>query len=154
MSTVRIDYAKVAPEAYKAMAQLEGHVRNSGLDRGLVHLVYLRVSQMNGCGDCIDMHSKDLRAHGETDQRMHLLPVFREAPALFTPRERAALAWAESVTAVGETHVPDAVFEDVSRQFEPREVVELTVAVGMINAWNRLAIALRPEIGNYQPGPR
>jgi AhpD family alkylhydroperoxidase len=152
--TVRIDYAKVAPEALKGLIQLEGHVRKSGLDRGLVDLVYLRVSQMNGCAYCIDMHTKDLRAHGETDQRMHLLPVFREAPALYTARERAALAWAEAVTAVGEGHVPDAVFEEVSRQFEPREVVELTVATAMINTWNRLAIALRAEVGNYQPGSR
>jgi AhpD family alkylhydroperoxidase len=152
--TVRIDYAKVAPEALKALVQLEGHVRRSGLDRGLVELVYLRVSQMNGCAYCIDMHTKDLRAQGETDQRMHLLPVFREAPAVYKARERAALAWAEVVTAVGETHVPDAVFEEVSRQFEPLEIVELTVAIGMINTWNRLAVALRPEVGNYQPSAR
>ncbi|WP_146653834.1 carboxymuconolactone decarboxylase family protein [Labilithrix luteola] len=150
----RIDYAKVAPEALKALVQLEGHVRKSGLDRKLKDLVYLRVSQINGCAYCIDMHSKDLRAHGETDERMHLLPVFREVSAMFSERERAALAWAESVTLLTEGHVPDEVFEEARQHFEERELVELTMAVATINAWNRIGVSFRPEAGIYQPVAR
>jgi AhpD family alkylhydroperoxidase len=152
--TTRIDYASVAPEALKALIQLEGYVRKSGLDRTIVDLVYLRVSQMNGCAYCIDMHSKDLRAHGETEQRLHLLSAFREAPSIYSARERAALAWAEAVTAVGQSHPSDAVFQEASQHFEPRQLVELTVAIGMINTWNRMAISFRPEVGGYQPGVR
>jgi alkylhydroperoxidase family enzyme len=102
----------------------------------------------------MDMHSKDLRAHGESEQRLYLLPGFREAPTVYSERERAALAWAEAVTAVGETHVPDEVFEEVQKHFSPREVVELTVAIAMINTWNRIAISFRPTVGSYQPSAR
>lgn len=150
----RIDYPKLVPEAFQALLQLEGHVRKTSLERKLVHLVYLRVSQINGCAYCIDMHTKDLRAHGETDQRMHLLPVFREVPEMFTERERAAFAWAESVTLLTEGHVPDEVFVEARKHFEERELVELNLAVATINAWNRFGVAFRPDAGNYEPVAR
>lgn len=150
----RIDYSKLVPDVFQALLQLEGHVRKVSLDRKLVHLVYLRVSQINGCAYCIDMHTKDLRAHGETDQRMHLLPVHHEVPNLFTDRERAAFTWAESVTLLTDGHVPDEVFQEVRKHFDERELVELNLAVATINAWNRFGVAFRPDTGDYQPVAR
>src|SRR5260370_6389608 len=146
----RLDLSKVSPAAYKAMAGLEGFVRASGLDPALLHLVRMRVSQINGCAYCLDMHSKDLRASGETEQRLYLLEAWREAP-FYTERERAALAWAESVTLVAETHVPDDVYEEGRKQFSETELANLTLAVVTINAWNRLSVAFRVTPGTYQP---
>jgi len=148
MST-RIDYTKVAPDGIKALYGLERYVRNSSLESSLIELVKLRASYMNGCAYCVDMHSKDARAAGETEQRIYGIPVWHETP-YFTPRERAALAWTEAVTDVGRTGVPDQVFEEVQRHFTEQEIVDLTFAVVTINGWNRLAVSLRAEPGTYQ----
>ena len=148
--TQRIVYSKVSPNAYRALLGLENHVRSSGLDPILKDLVYLRVSQLNSCAFCIDMHDKDLRAAGEQPERLALLSAFREAPN-FSPRERAALAWAEAVTQLGAHGVSDADYAAVRAEFTDAELVELTVAVAMINAWNRMGVAFRSEPGKYQP---
>jgi AhpD family alkylhydroperoxidase len=146
----RIDALKVAPDAYKAMASLENYVRQSGLDPRLLDLIKVRASQINGCAYCIDMHSKDARAAGETEQRLYELDAWREAP-FYTDRERAALAWTEAVTLVSYGHVSDEVYETVRKQFSEKELVDLTVAVVQINAWNRFAISFRAVPGTYQP---
>ena len=125
----------------------------SGLERSLLHLVELRVSQINGCAYCLDMHSKDLRAEGETEQRLYLLDAWRESP-FYSARERAALAWAEAVTLVREGHVPDDVYAQAREQFSEQELVNLTLAVVTINGWNRLNIAFRPTPGSYHPASR
>lgn len=151
--TRHINYTEVAPKALRALFSLEQHVRQSGLDRALVELVYLRVSQINGCAYCIDMHTKDLRAAGETEQRLYLLSVHHEVP-FFSDRERAALSWAEAVTRLGEHGVPDAVFDEVRRHFDDAQIVELTLAVATINAWNRMSIAMRTPAGGYTPKPQ
>ncbi|MDI3284262.1 carboxymuconolactone decarboxylase family protein [Polyangium sp. 15x6] len=144
--TQRLDYKTVAPQAFRTLIGLEEHVRKSGLERSLVELVYLRVSQINGCAFCIDIHTKDLRAAGEAEQRLYLLSAYREAP-FYSDRERAALAWAEAVTELGRDGVPDAVFEEARRHFKDEELAELTLAVAAINVWNRLAIAFRMTVG-------
>jgi AhpD family alkylhydroperoxidase len=146
----RIDHRKASPGAMKAMFGLERYVHESGLPAGLVDLVKLRVSQINGCAYCIDMHTKDLRAAGETEQRLYLLDAWREAPFYSEP-ERAALAWAEAVTLVTEGHVPDEVYQNARNQFNEDELVNLTMAVVAINGWNRLSIAFRSVPGSYQP---
>ncbi len=146
----RIDHRKVSPEAMKAMFGLENYIHQSGLPENLLHLVKLRVSQINGCAYCIDMHSKDLRASGETEQRLYLLDAWREAP-FYSDQERAALAWAEAVTLVAEGHVPDEVYEQARTQFSEEELVNLTLAIVTINGWNRLSIAFRSVPGAYQP---
>ncbi len=146
----RIDHRKASPGAMKAMFGLENYVHQCGLPENLLHLVKLRVSQINGCAYCIDMHSKDLRAAGETEQRLYLLDAWREAP-FYSERERAALAWAEAVTLVTEGHVPDEVYEQARSQFSEEELVNLTLAVVTINGWNRLSIAFRSVPGAYQP---
>jgi AhpD family alkylhydroperoxidase len=133
-----------------AMLGLEKYLHSCGLPEKLLHLIKLRVSQINGCAYCIDMHSKDLRAAGDTEQRLYLLDAWREAP-FYTDRERAALAWAEAVTRVTEGHVPDNVYEQARSQFMEEELVNLTLAVVTINAWNRLSIAFRSVAGAYQP---
>jgi AhpD family alkylhydroperoxidase len=138
----RLDAMKASPAAYKAMAALQGHVEQSGLDRRLLELVKIRTSQINGCAYCLVMHTNDARKQGETDDRMHLLNAWREAP-VFSERERAALAWAEAITLVAEGHVPDDVYEAALRQFSEKELVDLTLATVAINGWNRLAIAFR-----------
>jgi AhpD family alkylhydroperoxidase len=140
----RLRYKEVAPDVYRALAGLQAHVARSGLDARLVELVYLRVSQINGCAFCVHMHSKSLRAAGESERRIDTLVVWREAP-FFTARERLALDWAESVTRLGADHVPDALYDEVSREFGEKDLVELTLAVATINAWNRMAIAFRSE---------
>jgi AhpD family alkylhydroperoxidase len=145
----RIDYNSVAPEALKAMYSLESYVRRSGLEPTLIELIKLRASQINGCAFCIDMHTKDARAHGETEQRLYLLSAWREAP-FYTDRERAALEWTEAVTLVAEGHVPDSVYERVREQFSEKEMVNLTMAVVAINSWNRLAISFRTVPGTYE----
>ena len=146
----RIDPRKTSPGALKAMFGLEQYVRNTGLDEKLLLLVKFRVSQINGCAYCLDMHSKDLRAAGETEQRLYLLDAWRESP-FYNERERAALAWAEAVTLVADNHVPDEVYEQARSQFTDEELVNLTLAVVAINGWNRLSISLRAVPGNYQP---
>ncbi len=146
----RIDYKKVSPEAVHMFIGLEKYLRECGLEERLIDLVKLRTSQMNGCAFCLDMHWKDLRALGETEQRLYSLDAWRESP-YYTERERAALAWTEAVTRVSETHVPDEVYEQARKQFSEKELADLTVAVAMINLWNRLAIAARTTPGIYQP---
>ena len=122
----------------------------SGLEASLLELVKTRASQMNGCAYCIDMHTKDARAAGETEQRLYALSAWRETP-FFTPRERAALAWTEAITNIQQGHAPDAVYEEVRREFDEAELVKLTLAIAQINTWNRIAIAFRAEPGIYQP---
>ena len=146
----RIDLTKISPAAYKAMAGLEGFVRGSGLEPALLELVRMRASQINGCAYCLDMHSKDARAAGETEQRLYGLNAWRETP-FYSERERAALAWTEALTLVHETHAPDDVYEEVRKRFTEEEAVSLTTAVVAINGWNRLAIGFRMVPGTYQP---
>ena len=148
----RIDSASAAPGAMKAMLALEEYVRTSGLEPRLLELVRLRASYLNGCAYCVDMHSKDARAAGESEQRIYAVPVWRETP-FFTERERAALAWTEAVTEVGRAGVPDALFEEARAHFTDEELVNLTMAVVTINGWNRLAVSFRSEPGSYQPRP-
>lgn len=146
----RIDYYKASPDTTKAMYGLERAVRNSGIEPGLLELVKMRASQINGCAYCIDMHSKDARAAGETEQRLYVLNAWRETP-FFSARERAALEWTESLTLIARNHVPDELFERVRAHFNEAEIVNLTFAVVAINGWNRLAISLRAVPGSYQP---
>ena len=149
----RINFATVSPGALKAMLGLGNYLRQSDLDPNLLDLISLRVSQINGCAYCIDMHWKDLRAAGETEQRLYGLDAWREAP-YYTERERAALAWAEAVTLVTDGHVPDEVFEQVHEHFDDEELVDLTLGLVAINGWNRLNIACRNTPGTYQAGDR
>ncbi len=146
----RLSYEKAAPGALRAMLSLEKYVQESGLERPLLELVKTRASQINGCAYCIDMHTKDARAAGETEQRLYALNAWREAP-FYTDRERAALAWTEAVTLVHDGHVPDEVFQQAREQFTDNELVNLTTAVVAINGWNRLAIAFRAVPGTYRP---
>lgn len=146
----RIEYTKFAPEVIRSLYAIERYLHESGLDVKLLHMIKLRASQINGCAFCIDMHWKDARAAGESEQRLYGLDAWRESP-YYTDRERAALAWTESVTLVCQTHVPDDVFERLRAQFSEKEIVDLTHAVAMINLWNRLAIPFRAAPGNYQP---
>lgn len=145
----RIDYKETNPGAIQAMWGLEKYVHACGLEKPLLELVKTRASQLNGCAYCIDMHTKDARAAGETEQRLYGLSAWEETP-YFSARERAALAWTEAVTLVGEDHVPDAVFEAARGEFSDEELVNLTLAVVAINGWNRLAIAFRAVPGTYQ----
>lgn len=138
----RLDFYKASPDAAKAMLALEAAVDALGLEPGLLDLVRLRASQINGCAYCVDLHSRDARKRGESERRLHAVAVWREAP-FFTERERAALAWTESLTRVSETRAPDADYERLSREFSEREQVNLTVAINAINGWNRLAIGFR-----------
>jgi AhpD family alkylhydroperoxidase len=147
----RIDLAKALPKATRALYPATNVVNSSGLDHRMLELVKLRTSQLNGCAYCIDMHTKDARAAGETEQRLYLLNAWRETP-LYTERERAALEWTEAVTRVGDGHVPDEVFARARDQFSEEELVSLTIAVIATNGWNRLNIAFRPEVGDYRPG--
>jgi AhpD family alkylhydroperoxidase len=151
--SARIDYNKVSPDALKAMLGLERYVRSSGLEESIVHLVKMRASQINGCAYCLDMHSKDALAEGESDQRLIVLPGWREAP-FYTDREKAALAWTEALTLISETHAPDEVWEEVRSQFSEKEIVDLTLAIVTINGWNRIAIGFRAPVGEYQPPKR
>lgn len=148
--TQRIDYETTSPGAFQAMQGLEGHVRQCGLEHAVLELVKTRVSQINGCAHCLDMHTKDARAAGEIEQRLYLLPAWRETTA-YTPRERAALAWAEAVTLVAGQGVSQDDYEQVRLQFDAKALVDLTLAIVAINGWNRLAIAFQTEVGSYQP---
>ena len=140
---------KLAGGLYEAMRGLETYVKQSGLEASLLHLVKLRASQMNGCAYCIDMHFKDLRAAGDTEQRLYSLDAWQECP-YYTPRERAALAWTESVTSLATPRVPDNLYDEVRRHFTEKEIADLTLAIVAINGWNRLAIAFRAVPGTYQ----
>ena len=138
----RVDYQAQAAGVYKAMRGLESYLHTCGLEENLIHLIKLRASQLNGCAYCIDMHWKDLRAAGENEQRLYSLDAWRESP-FYTDRERAALTWTEAVTLIAETNAPDDLYEDVRAHFSESETVNLTMLIGAINAWNRLAIAFR-----------
>lgn len=135
----------------KAMYGLEAPLRNSSLEPALRELVKVRASQLNGCAYCLDMHTKDARAHGETEQRLYALSAWREAP-FFTDRERAALEWAENLTLIASKGIPDELFASVREHFSEEEMIHLTLAVVQINSWNRLAITARVPVGSYQPG--
>ncbi|MGO6966926.1 carboxymuconolactone decarboxylase family protein [Rhizobium leguminosarum] len=141
--TNRIDYAKVSPEGYKAFGGVYVTVQKSGLPKELINLVYLRVSEINGCAFCIDMHSGDLLKSGLTVDKLVLVAVWRDAGNLFSPRERAALAWAETVTRVAETGIPDADYAAAAAEFDDKELADLTYAIGLMNAFNRFGIAFR-----------
>lgn len=149
----RLAYKQVSPKTYEALLALEAQVRRSGLERGLLDLVYLRVSQVNGCAFCVDMHDKDLRAAGEKPERLALLVVWREAPC-FTPRERVALAWAEAVTKLGAGGPGDALYEQARAELGEAALVDLTLAVASINTWNRMNIAFGMVPGSYQTAAR
>jgi AhpD family alkylhydroperoxidase len=146
----RIEYDKAASDGVTAMSGLERYVHRCGLEPVLLELVKLRASQINGCAYCIDMHTKDARARGETEQRLYAPTAWRETP-FSSDLERATLAWAEAVTEVARTHVPDEVHELARRHFDAKELVDLTLAVVAVNGWNRLAISFRKVPGTYQP---
>ena len=146
----RLNYARVAPGVYQAMEPLGEYLSSSGLDERLINLVNFRVSQINGCAYCLDMHSKDLMAQGESPQRLYSLEAWQECP-YYSARERAALGWAEAVTRITDGHVPDPVYQATRAQFSEKELSDLTLAVATINAWNRLSIAARLVPGTYQP---
>jgi len=146
----RFSYAKLSPDAYQAMIALERYLAQSSIEKNLLHLIKFRVSQINGCAFCLDMHSKDLRALGESEQRLYSLDAWRECP-YYTERERAALAWAEALTLITQGHAPDAVYAQLHAHFNEQEVSDLTFAIATINAWNRLAISARTVPGSYQP---
>lgn len=138
----RLDYFAAAPESMKAMLALENHVRNCGLEYSLIGLVKTRASQINGCAYCIHMHTREARAVGETEERLYLLSAWWESP-LYTPRERAALAWTEALTRIAETRAPDEDYAELQRHFTDKEIVQLTLLIGVINVWNRLSIGFR-----------
>ena len=145
----RFDLVKVEPAAYHAMMGVENYVRASGIDKTLLELIKTRASQINGCAFCIDMHTKDARHAGETEQRLYALSAWEETP-FFTPHERAALALTEAVTLINNHGVPDAIYEEVSRHFSPEQIAKLLMAIVVINSWNRLSIATRVIPGSYQ----
>jgi AhpD family alkylhydroperoxidase len=146
----RIDSKNIPIEATKGMYQLEHYIHHSGLEESLVHLIKMRASQINGCAYCLDMHSKDARALGETEQRLYLLDAWEESP-FYSDRERAALALTDAVTKITDGHAPDAVWEHAKSQFNEQELIALLFTITTINAWNRLAITSRYDVGGYQP---
>jgi AhpD family alkylhydroperoxidase len=147
----RLDFTKAAPSAYRAMAALESYVKDSSrLEPSLLKLVKMRASQINGCAYCLDMHSKDARAAGESEQRLYALDAWRETP-FFTDRERAALAWTEAITLISSGHAPDEVYEEVRQRFTEEELVNLTLGIVAINGWNRMLIGFRAIPGTHQP---
>jgi len=145
---MRLDYRKSFPEAMRAMLGLQEAVDASGLEPELLELVKMRASQLNGCAYCLDMHSKDARARGESEQRLHVLAAWREAP-FYSERERAALAWCEALTLLSQTGAPDDVYAQAREQFDEQELVALTLAIVAINGWNRFAVGFRAEVGRY-----
>ncbi|MGH9888323.1 MAG: carboxymuconolactone decarboxylase family protein [bacterium] len=154
MSTARprFNYARVAPGVYDAMDALDNYLETTTLEPVLRQLVQVRASQINGCAYCLDMHTKDVRALGETEQRLYTLEAWRECN-YYTDRERAALTWTEAVTRVWADRVPTAIYDEVRAHFTDKEMADLTLAVATINAWNRLAISARLAPGHYQPTP-
>jgi AhpD family alkylhydroperoxidase len=149
----RLNYKAAAPDVYKALLHLSMQATRSGLEESLINLIDLRASQINGCAFCVDMHTKDARAAGETEQRLYLVSAWREA-SCFTERERAALAWTEAVTQLRDQRVPEDVYQQALSQFSEAELANLTCAVVAINSWNRMNVAFRTPAGNYQPAPR
>jgi AhpD family alkylhydroperoxidase len=145
----RIEYMEIAPGAMKTMSGLEKYLGECGLEAALIDLIKLRASQINGCAYCIDMHTKDARARGESEQRLYVLVAWRETP-FYSERERAALAWTEAVTLIAGSHVPNEVYEQARQQFSEQELVNLTLAIVAINGWNRFAISFRTVPGTYQ----
>lgn len=145
---MRLDWYKTLPKGYKAMLELQKVVDESKIDHKLLELVKIRASQINGCAHCLEMHTKDARALGESELRLNVLAAWREAP-LYSDRERAALAWCESLTNISATGVPDDVYKEVESLFSPEELVELTLSIVTINGWNRLAVGFKSEVGNY-----
>lgn len=152
MVSKRIAHSAASPGAARALMGLENYLHGCGLEPQLLHLIKMRASQINGCGYCLDMHAKDLRAGGETEQRIYLLNAWRET-TIYTDRERAALAWTEAVTRLTDGEVPDEVYDEVRTQFGDKELVDLTLAVIAINGWNRMNIAFNTPVGTYQPKP-
>src|SRR3954471_11866293 len=148
--TQRINYANVSPAVVRAMFGMQAAVDRSGLEHSLLELVKIRASQINGCARCLEMHFKDAKAQGESDERLYLLDAWREAP-FYSDRERAALLWCETLTLVSERGAPDEVFEEVRKEFSEDELVNLTLAIVAINCWNRFSIGFRAEAGNYDP---
>ena len=146
----RLNYASVSPGVYEAMDAVDQYLSRCGLEEGLLHLIRLRASQVNGCAYCLDMHWKDLRTSGEAEERLYSLNAWRECP-YYTERERAALAWTEAVTLIAEGRVPDSLFDQVRPHFSEKELSDLTLAAATINSWNRLSIAARLVPGGYQP---
>jgi AhpD family alkylhydroperoxidase len=146
----RMNYSKVAPGAMRAMNGIEAYIASCSLEPALKELVRLRASQINGCAYCVDMHSLDARAGGDTEQRLYALPVWRETP-FFSERERAALLWTEKLTLISVDHVPDEVFEQARQHFSEEELANLTLLIATINAWNRFGISFRDVPGNYKP---
>ena len=145
----RLDYRTASPDAFKTMLHFELQVHKSGIEESLLELVKSRASQINGCAWCLDMHSKDARAQGETEQRLYLLPAWRDAPC-YSECERAALAWTEAVTGIAATHdVPDDIYAEARTHFDEKALVDLTLAVIAINGWNRLNVAFRTTVGDY-----
>jgi len=140
----RLNPYAAAPETMKALAAIEPIIAASGFDASLIELVKTRASQINGCAFCIHLHTKDARAHGETEERLYLLNAWRESP-LYTERERVALAWTESLTLIAETHAPDEIYEELRKHFNETETINLTVLIGVINTWNRVAIGVRSQ---------
>lgn len=141
----RLDYREASPQSLKAMLSFQHEVDKCGLEHSLLELVKIRVSQINGCAWCLDMHTKDARSNGETEQRLYLISVWREAHC-YSERERAALAWAECVTQIGSHEISDSIYSETRKCFDEKELVCLTMAVIAINAWNRLNVAFRTEI--------
>jgi AhpD family alkylhydroperoxidase len=146
----RLDYRRFAQEPIKALLTLEEYFERCSIEPKLLHLVKMRASQINGCAFCIDMHSKDARALGESEQRLYELDAWRETP-FYTDRERAALEWTEALTLVSETHAPDESYERLKAHFSEKEIIDLTYIIAVINVWNRVAIGLRAVPGRYQP---
>ena len=148
----RLDYQKASPEAARAVFGLEQFVRTCGIPKRLVHLIKLRASQINGCAYCVDMHVKEARKDGETEQRLHLLSVWRESP-LYSDEERAVLAWTEALTNLPDSKAPDSDFEPLRKFFSEKEITNLTVAIATINVWNRLAVGFRNQHPIDAPAP-
>lgn len=143
--TTRFDPFQLPGEAIQAVEALESYVQGCGLEAGLLELIKTRASQINGCAFCVDMHTREARKHGETEQRLSLLDAWRDA-GVYTAREKAALAWTDAVTLVSQTHAPDDVYAEAMKHFSAEDLVKLTVAVGLINTWNRIAIGFRVEV--------
>jgi len=144
MHAHRVNAYEVAPAGMKALVAVETYLHQTTLGAQLIELVKMRASQINGCAYCLDSHSKTLRKGGETEQRIYLLSAWPESP-LYSPRERAALAWTDALTMISATHAPDDLYEGLRRHFDDKEIVDLTTLIGMINLWNRLAVGLRYE---------
>lgn len=144
MAQERLSGATIAPEGYKKLRDVEAYLRQCGLEGSLIELVKMRASQINGCAYCLDMHSRDARRNGESEQRLYLLGAWQES-SLYTPRERAALSWTEALTRIADTHAPDAPYDGLRPHFSEREIVDLTMLIGMINLWNRTAIGFRNQ---------